>query len=887
MGIKTWLLFVGLTMGATSLFAAGDVFSIAPSDIVPKTLQLNEMVYFAPVPGDSIKGSGVPVPVAGKFYLRRKLDAKAYAWYEGEISDNAFSALYVFPLKENGLSVAEMLSTKVFGARHAKAFQDEQDIYFDKDNLYASRVPTLYFVQNGNWQVLESQPQSPGVLHIESTPRANIKVDGRAVGRTPLRKGPAQPGVWNYALEENGYLPLAVLSVVNSKQATLEKVNLVPMDTAFKPLPAVVTAEEVVAARNLPELERLYDRLDSALNVPLPVDSARLASFAKIYPPQKPPHAGLADTSEGYRRYLALYRTVRDSAQNLWLYGDVSPNKQRQAEVRNRMLPMEAWIVRGMANVRAAQFVKSDSTGKKGTLKIQFRSDDQRLDGSWSGLWSDSLIYGDTLAAHLLDTVAPAQLFLTIENKPVWIAKENKTYSRHFYRLLKAEMVLGEAVIPLTGNFELPAYIAQQPEVVAWLASRAPVKAPAPVAVPVPAPVIDSALYKAYMMEFYRGKVAEIPGGQFRYKNKLVQMSPFALHTTEVPQFLYERIRQKNPATKFKGLQKPAHNIDWETAKTFCEDIGGNLPTEAQWEFAARAGANTGTIWTADGSKASDHAIYYEISEKLGKSSPAYGPQEVGKRKPNAFGLYDMAGNVAEWTRDNSSWFSFQVESKDPTGAYFGHFKMFKGGSWKTELADLNLTANDDEDPRYWGPSMGVRCAFPANQNVAPEKVKAFFAKRKVSIPPFVMPVVPVAAPQPVAPVVAPAPPQSAAPVVAPAPPQSAAPVVAPVPSQPAAPVVAPVPSQPAAPVVAPVPSQPAAPVVAPAPPQSAAPVVAPAPPQPAAPVAAPAPPQPAAPVVAPAPSQPAAPVVAPAPSPAVAPASPQSVAPVEAPVAP
>ena len=99
----------------------------------------------------------------------------------------------------------------------------------------------------------------------------------------------------------------------------------------------------------------------------------------------------------------------------------------------------------------------------------------------------------------------------------------------------------------------------------------------------------------------------------------------------------------------------------------------------------------------------------------MGKKNPAYGPQPVSSKKSNAWGIFDMSGNVAEWTQDSYFMFSVWVEFSNPTGSFFGSSKVYKGGSWKDKEDDLNLTESDDEDPRYWSDRLGFRCAFPRN----------------------------------------------------------------------------------------------------------------------------------------------------------------------------
>lgn len=123
----------------------------------------------------------------------------------------------------------------------------------------------------------------------------------------------------------------------------------------------------------------------------------------------------------------------------------------------------------------------------------------------------------------------------------------------------------------------------------------------------------------------------------------------FWMGETEVTQAAYKRVAQYDNPSYFKGDDLPVDSVDWREAKAYCESTGGRLPTEAEWEWAARAGTTGATYGNLD-----DVAWYLANSQS--KTHP------VGKKAANAFRLHDMLGNVSEWTSDDHG------ESRDLRG---------------------------------------------------------------------------------------------------------------------------------------------------------------------------------------------------------------------------
>jgi formylglycine-generating enzyme required for sulfatase activity len=192
---------------------------------------------------------------------------------------------------------------------------------------------------------------------------------------------------------------------------------------------------------------------------------------------------------------------------------------------------------------------------------------------------------------------------------------------------------------------------------------------------------------------------------------------PFYLGKYLVTQQQWEAVMGGNPS-QFKGPKNPVETVNWAECQPFFRKLNAKpgpgkgkfqLPTEAQWEYACRAGSTTQYGFGDDPSGLDEYAWY--AANSGGKSHP------VGEKKPNPWGLYDMHGNVWEWCQD---WYDGGYYAKspadDPTGPARGRIRVLRGGGWINPAWHCRSSQRSNLSPSLRNSILGFRvCLVPAD----------------------------------------------------------------------------------------------------------------------------------------------------------------------------
>ena len=186
-----------------------------------------------------------------------------------------------------------------------------------------------------------------------------------------------------------------------------------------------------------------------------------------------------------------------------------------------------------------------------------------------------------------------------------------------------------------------------------------------------------------------------------------VTLSSYHIGQTEVTQALWKAVMGSNPS-KFKGEGRPVENVSWNGCQTFISRLNAKtgmnfrLPTEAEWEYAARGGQSGGSKYA--GSDNVNNVAWY--GDNSGDCT-----HNVATKSPNSLGIYDMSGNVWEWCQD---WYGEYSSSSvtNPIGPSSGNLRVYRGGGWYNDAWDCRVSIRHSYTPSDSMSHLGLRLAF-------------------------------------------------------------------------------------------------------------------------------------------------------------------------------
>lgn len=205
---------------------------------------------------------------------------------------------------------------------------------------------------------------------------------------------------------------------------------------------------------------------------------------------------------------------------------------------------------------------------------------------------------------------------------------------------------------------------------------------------------------------FTMGSSQEVGDEDEAPEHKVTITKPFYLGKYEVTQEQWEAVMENNPS-EFKGAKQPVDSVSWEECQIFLkklQDKTGHkftLPTEAQWEFACRAGTTTPLNFGSSESLLSEYAWFQENSGNV--------THPVGQKKPNPWGLYDMYGNVQEWCND---WYANPYPKgavSDPQGPSSGESRVLRGGAWGDDFTMIRSSYRNCNGTEGKNSGIGLR----------------------------------------------------------------------------------------------------------------------------------------------------------------------------------
>ena len=757
----------------------GDIASFAGAE----PLAPGREILAEPVEGTLFLQAAPEDAKKGLLLFRRKNADNGYELFAGRHVAATVEGLSAFPL--GGMTPEKALKTRFYRKLRQPKFQDEPLVYVDSERIYCSGLSKLYYLDGSEWKEIAAEPV--GAIEVreidDSVLRTAVCRPGwgsvRLVSESKSARLVGAPVLSGQVTRRQVHLgdraPLDVSVVGKNQYADVAK----RPDHELEPLADSVKAELALLQGRLSKLKIEHDAQYGAPSKMEPKaipmgDTAGYNAYVREFEALRA--EDFASWTEPYRKRVELLElrlkeiraaldsldgkiwpkpvfaldfqtTAIDSAKGTWaLQMKVTSSDSLVRGTWKGVLTLAPEAAAAFfAELQAQQAAASAADRKPAPAAAPAPAPEPKP--------APAPEKGKKEKGAKAKAAEPAEP-APVPSAPAWpsasavqwtVSYQGRTVATpigpRLYRIVGFGGTMDGKPLALDGEFTLPEKIRKLSPVKAWLDERD--KAGLKDRLESERQRVDSVAMarragdsladldaERYRkaLALLRGRVVEIPAGNFFYKGTPVEMSSFAIGATEITQEHWDRFFGVLSKSRFKGPQKPVTNVTWTQARDFCVEIGGDLPTEAQWEYAARAGTTTYFFWgDRKNVMAKSYAVYAENSKKMPRKSPHYGPWKVGSLHPNPWGVFDMAGNVTEWVKDYRTTVRLKIETKDPQGPQsdmINHYRVLKGGSWADSKKDLQHEKYDWDDPRYSSDRIGFRCAFPANQEPTMEEIE-------------------------------------------------------------------------------------------------------------------------------------------------------------------
>ena len=634
----------------------------------------------------------------GEVLLRRRFGAGQYGLFIGRMNEKAYTRLSAFrPPQGSGL--ANKLSRKYYSQQVTNPDMDLPNAYFDNDLIYVENAARLFY-NDGTWRTLSMEAKLPARLTVTSEPAvAQVLIDGIMKGTTPYLAGAVFSPSAVVQVKMDGYY-------IQEDFVDLEgKAQVTKHFTLAKKLAFSNGAEidaEAYSAENTEsddELEQRMGELDKKQAEQTAANKKAIDDFERTYP-ALPPRDEFETTEDFTKREGKYLARKSPEKERLESSGNEKLKRLQQVaeKVQKYKTTIESRVYQRYFSIEGLKLDKYNADEGYFPVAVSIK------EGDFDFTFSGNLAIPRDVARDFKQKLSDGRLSLSYRNKTIRLVIGGEAAKR-FYDFTEIKIRFNDKDYSLNGSFELPEYLTDSRE---WKEIKAAEKK-------------TEDEKKRIAAEEQRRKNEEekiknmvrIPAGTFVMGSndgesdekpaRQVTVSGFYMDKTEVTQEQYERVMGNNPGT-FKGCPTcPVEMVSWNDAKAYCEKVGKRLPTEAECEYAARAGTSTKYYWGND--MDGDYAWYYNNANS--KTHP------VGQKKPNAFGLYDMCGNVWEWCSD---WYDKNYyrssPADNPQGAATGSCRVLRGGSWRNGDYSLRSAGRGWNYPDNRLGYVGFRCAW-------------------------------------------------------------------------------------------------------------------------------------------------------------------------------